>query len=85
MNPNKFTNNYSCNGEYIEKNKYLSLTKTILWEFKKYYAIINHSYVAGSRLDATTDSDYAEEKGSTAFLTLIKEESLLKKLFEEVS
>lgn len=31
-----------------------------------------------SRLDATANSDYVKQKGSTTFLTLVKEESLLK-------
>lgn len=84
MNFNKFINNYFCNGEYIEKNKYLFFIKIIFWEFKKYYVIINYLYVVGFRLDVIIDFDYVEEKGSIVFFIFIKEESFLKKFFEEV-
>lgn len=70
-------------GHIFRRNDYLSLlpkeSSKVLCRNKSFI------YKRVSCLDATADSDYVKQKGSTKFLTLVKEESLFKKLFGDVS
>lgn len=83
---NKFTNNNSCKGVlYIQEKWICPFYQRLSQRAQKSYAIINHSYTRVSCWDATADSAHVQQRSSTIFLTLVKEDGLLKTLWRSFS